>query len=277
MRVKKCKAALALALAIAVSAPAAALSTPAVVAEAAAAVKLSVTKKTLNVGKSFTLKLNNASGKVMWKSSKKSVATVTSKGKVKAVAAGTATITATNKKKTYKCRVTVKDPSAMKRSVKVGPVKLTYPGSFVTDVAELDGNYVWVALDAKKAEAVTQALTVKLQYTGEEAYDYDTMLGMYEGQISVETMKANYEILGIEAEITNYELSFYESKLGKAIRVTYHVSLEAEGGKTEEDAAIYLIGVNDYILELDAEAVNGGKFETVDGYAKNLLDTMVVL
>ena len=276
MRVKKCKAALALALAIAVSAPAAALSTPAVVAEAAAAVKLSVTKKTLNVGKSFTLKLKNASGKVTWKSSKKSVATVTSKGKVKAVAAGTATITATNKKKTYKCRVTVKDPSAMK-SVKVGPVKLTYPGSFVTDVAELDGNYVWVAVDSKKAEALTQALTVKLQYTGEEAYDYDTMLGMYEGQISVETMKANYEILGIEAEITNYELSFYESKLGKAIRVTYHVSLEAEGGKTEEDAAIYLIGVNDYILELYAEAVNGGKFETVDGYAKNLLDTMVVL
>ena len=46
MRVKKCKAALALALAIAVSAPDAALSTPALVAKAAAAVKLSVTKKT---------------------------------------------------------------------------------------------------------------------------------------------------------------------------------------------------------------------------------------
>ena len=276
MRIKKCKAALALALAITLAAPAAAATAPVTTAQAAAKVSLSATKKTLNVGKSFTLKLKNASGKVTWKSSKKSVATVSAKGKVKAVAEGSATITATNNKKTYKCKVTVKDPSATK-SQKVGPVKLSYPGSFITDVAEVDGNYAWVAVDSEKTEKMTQALTVKLQYTGEEAYDYDTLLGMYEAQVSEETLKATYEMLGVTAEISNYELSSYDSKLGKAIRVAYHLSLEAAGEKTEEDAVVYLLCINDYIVEVDAEVLNGGKIDVADGYAKALIDTMTVL
>lgn len=74
---------------------------------------LSATKKTLNVGKSFTLSLKNASGKkistknISFKSSKTSVATVSSKGVVKAKKKGTATITATYKGKKYTCKVTV--------------------------------------------------------------------------------------------------------------------------------------------------------------------------
>lgn len=279
MRGKKCKAALALALAIALTAPVAAVSTPVTTVEAAAKVKLNATSKTLNVGKTFTLKLKNASGKVTWKSNKKAVATVNAKGKVKAVAAGNATITATNKKKTYKCKITVKNPAKPggMKDMKVGPIKLRYPGDFTTDVAEANGSYVWVAADAKDADKMTQALTVKLQYTGEDALDYDTLLGMYEEQISKETMESNYEMLGITAKVTDYELSSYDSKLGKAIRLTYHVSMEMEGEKLEDDAVVYLIGIQNYIVEVDGEAVNGGKIDTVDGYAKTLLDTMVVL
>ncbi len=73
---------------------------------------LSATKKTLSVGKSFTLTLKDASGKkidpknVKWSTSKKSVATVSTKGVVKAVENGTATITATYKGKKYTCKIT---------------------------------------------------------------------------------------------------------------------------------------------------------------------------
>ena len=280
MRGKKLKAAVSLALSIVLATPTAAAFAPATTVEAAAKVKLNATKKTLNVGKTYTLKLKNAKGKVTWKSSKKSVATVTSKGKVKAVAAGTATITATNKKKSYKCKITVKNPKKpdnTPKTVTVGPVKLTYPGNFIAESAEVDGSYAWVAADSKDTKNVTQMLTVKMQYTGEEAYDYDMLLGIYEAQLSEETLKSTYETMGVTAKISNYELSSYDSKLGKAIRVSYHLSVEAEGEKAEEDAVCYLIGIDDYIVEIDGEALNGGKIDAVDGYAKALLDTMVVL
>ena len=80
-------------------------------AEAATA-KLSKSKKTLKVGKSFTLKVKNASKKYKFESSDPSVAKVkTKKGKktkIIAVSAGKATITATLGDKVLKCVVTVK-------------------------------------------------------------------------------------------------------------------------------------------------------------------------
>lgn len=79
--------------------------------EARAKPKLSVKSKTMYVGKTTTIKLKNA-GKVKWKTSKKSVVSISKKKKnkvwIKAKKAGKATITATYKKKTYKCRITVK-------------------------------------------------------------------------------------------------------------------------------------------------------------------------
>lgn len=76
----------------------------------AATIKLNKTKTTIYVGKTTTLKLIGTSKKVKWKSSKKSVAVVTSKGKVTGKKAGNATITASLGKKSYKCKVTVKNP-----------------------------------------------------------------------------------------------------------------------------------------------------------------------
>lgn len=74
-----------------------------------AASKVGINKKkvTLYVGKTLSLKVNGTSKKVKWSSSKKSVATVSSKGKVTAKKAGKATITAKIGKKKYKCVVTV--------------------------------------------------------------------------------------------------------------------------------------------------------------------------
>ena len=77
-------------------------------------VKLSKSKATIEKGKTLTLKAtvtpsDLADKSVTWKSSNTAVATVTSKGKVTGVKAGTATITctsnATGKKAT--CKVTV--------------------------------------------------------------------------------------------------------------------------------------------------------------------------
>ena len=85
-------------------------------------VKLNKTKSTMTIGKKQTLKATvtpkKASSKaVVWKSSNKKVATVTSKGVVKAKKAGTATITATAKDGSGKkatCKVTVKKTAVVK-------------------------------------------------------------------------------------------------------------------------------------------------------------------
>ena len=73
----------------------------------AAKVKMSRPSMTLKAGQSRTLKLKNAVGKVKWTSSKKSVASVTKKGKVTARKAGSALIWAQAKGHTYRCSVTV--------------------------------------------------------------------------------------------------------------------------------------------------------------------------
>lgn len=71
-------------------------------------IKLSKSKLTLYVGNTKTLKLKGTKKKPKWSSSKKSVATVTKKGKVKAKKKGSTIITAKLGKKKYKCKVTVK-------------------------------------------------------------------------------------------------------------------------------------------------------------------------
>lgn len=77
----------------------------------AATVKLNKPKATIYVGSSTTLKISGAKSKVKWTTSNKKIATVTRKGKVTAKKAGTVTITAKLKKKSYKCKVIVKTPS----------------------------------------------------------------------------------------------------------------------------------------------------------------------
>ena len=75
---------------------------------AASKIKLNKTKVTLNVNQTTTLKVKGTSKKVTWSSSNKKVAKVSKKGKVTAVKAGKAKITAKVASKKLICKVTVK-------------------------------------------------------------------------------------------------------------------------------------------------------------------------
>lgn len=70
--------------------------------------KLSRSKLLLSVGRSFKLKVSDTSKKVRWTSSDRKVATVSTKGTVKAKSAGKAVITAFVGKKKLTCRLSVK-------------------------------------------------------------------------------------------------------------------------------------------------------------------------
>lgn len=91
----------------------------AVTAEAAGKVALSSRKTSVTVGGSKTISLRNAKGKVKWSVAKKSVASIKANGasvKVKGKKAGTTTITAKVGKKSYKCKLTVKNAPKISKS-----------------------------------------------------------------------------------------------------------------------------------------------------------------
>lgn len=74
----------------------------------AATIKLNKTKYSMLPGSSYTLKIKGTTKKAKWSSNKKSVATVSSKGKVTALKAGKAKITAKIGRKKLNCTITVK-------------------------------------------------------------------------------------------------------------------------------------------------------------------------
>lgn len=82
-----------------------------------ATIKLNKTKLTLDEGKSYTLKLSGTTKKPQWSTSNKKVATVSSKGVVKGISPGTATITAKVSSKKYTCKVTVKEVFNAKKAI----------------------------------------------------------------------------------------------------------------------------------------------------------------
>ena len=73
----------------------------------AASVKLNKTKETIRTGDTLKLKLINSKGTVKWNSSNKAVASVSSKGIVKAKKSGKTTITAKYNRKSYSCKIQV--------------------------------------------------------------------------------------------------------------------------------------------------------------------------
>lgn len=70
---------------------------------------LSKTSLTMINGKTYTLKLNNTKQKVTWTTSDKSIATVSSSGKITAKKEGTVKIIAKILNKSYTCKVSVKN------------------------------------------------------------------------------------------------------------------------------------------------------------------------
>ncbi len=92
--------------------------------------KLNKTSLSLTVGDSEVLKVTGNTGKITWSSSDKSVATVSSKGIVKGVKAGSCKISAKVDGKTLTCKVTVKKASTSK-------VKYYDDNTYIPDFGEI--------------------------------------------------------------------------------------------------------------------------------------------
>lgn len=120
-------------------------------AEAKGKIRLAVKKKNISVGQTYRLKLKGKSGKakVKWKTNKKSVVSITKKRgntvTLKAKKKGVAIVTATYKKKKYRCKIMVK---AKKQRVSDNPmlnsrdVTLYYLGQDYKNYIKYDQNHL---------------------------------------------------------------------------------------------------------------------------------------
>ncbi len=100
--------------------------------------ELSSNSVTLKEGEEKTLKVKGTNESVTWKSSNKSVASVSSKGVVKAKKAGKATITATCGKYTLKCKVTVEKK----------PVTYSFLAKKLKEFAKKNKNFTFKTIDS---------------------------------------------------------------------------------------------------------------------------------
>ena len=110
---------------------------------------LSASKASVYYGATKTLKVNYTAASVSWKSSNTKIATVTSKGVVKGIALGTATISAKTAGKTFKCTVTVKD-----RNVSASAsLKCATGGTFIKGINNATATFKLKSYNAAKVTA----------------------------------------------------------------------------------------------------------------------------
>ncbi len=179
--------------------------------EVQAAKKPAISKKTLSlyVKKTATLKMKNSKGKIKWSSSNKKIAKVSSKGKVTAVKAGKATISAKVSGKTYKCTVTVKNPvlSPKAKAIYQGKtvsLKVTGAVSKITwsssnkAIAKVSSSGIVTGVKPGKAVITALASGVKLKAT-------ITVVPIAVKDISLDKEEADLEVgstLNLKATIT---------------------------------------------------------------------------
>lgn len=211
----------------------------------AATVKLNKTKLTLEVGKSYTLKISGTKSKVTWSSSDKTIATVSSKGVVKAKKAGKATITAKVGSKKYKCTVTVKKAATTDflknapfdaQEITFANFKAVIPASWEATSYQYAGMDMVVLVPKGAAATGTSNITIVLGALLED------------DEVSEESIKAALEQLGDDIKLSNMVVSEVDTTLGKATKVSYDVEYSIAGLSGKFSQELYQITLKDSAL-----------------------------
>lgn len=230
----------------------------AAVAEAATTIKISKKTLTLEVGKSSTLKITGTKSKVTWSSSSKTVATVSTAGKVTAKKVGTATVTATVNKKKYTCKVTVKAPvnpyitnaPFSAQEAVFGKFNMVFPKDWThTDMNLLD-NMVLTMLYPSSADTVTSTSNINVQVleTGEDALEYDLLKESFEVEITEEYLVELFASAGLDTVISDYTISDLEVKLGTAFVVEYKLTYMVGSSEGVLYQKMYNLNLDNYMI-----------------------------
>jgi hypothetical protein len=280
-QLKKFYSMLALALVLTVVAPSVMpLHNVAVVS--AATIKLSKKDLTLEVGKTKKLTVTGTKAKVTWSTSKKSVATVSKSGNVTAVKPGKAVITATVNKKKYTCKVTVTEavnPNVANAPFEAvefaqGNLKFVMPKDWTQSVIAQQGPTTMYLLYPTSADVNvgTSNVTLTITETGTAKADYEIFKEYLEGYITEDLIKTQFEQAGLEATVSDFATSDYDSKLGKVFK-TYYKSIANGVTMTQ---TIYDLSIDNYTIEVSVTNIGDNVTPDVTTVGEYLLNTISV-
>lgn len=178
----------------------------------AAKIQMNKKKVTIKAGKKVTLKIKGTKKRAKWSSSKKSVATVSQKGVVKAKKAGKAVITAKIGKKKCTCKVTVKASNKT-----VGSAPTPKPPSNVTTTNQTPQTNV--------NSISTDQLAANVDIKVEKILSGVLVSATNRNTVWLDTVCANYSLCtaaGIPVEIST--LTFSNLKPGATLQRTIYVT-----------------------------------------------------
>lgn len=185
--------------------------------------KLNKTSETLYSGAAVTLSATtNLTGDITWKSSDAKVATVDAKGNVKAVNAGTATITATLGKVSATFTVTVKNPSITAKadsSVIYTKSKTTTKINVVKD--GVTGNATFRSSNTKVA-TVSANGTVKAKKAGK--VNITVQVGNYKQVVKIIVKKPTMKLVKSSAKLKKGKKVTIKVKAAPVSKVTFKSS-----------------------------------------------------
>jgi hypothetical protein len=128
--------------------------------------KLNKSKLNLNIGSTVQLKVENTSDKIIWKSSDQKIASVTTKGLVKGIKQGDATITATVGKTKLKCKITVTKSSLTDSYKNILNQNISDSNSFALLDIDKDGQKELFLRKCDSASSIDWDIIVYSYYNG---------------------------------------------------------------------------------------------------------------
>lgn len=278
MKLKRISKALVLALALSMTTPSIGNVAQVATVQAATKVQLSATKKTIKTGQSFTLKVKGTSKKVSWSSSKKTVAAVTSAGKVTGKGVGTAVITAKVSSKKYTCKVTVKKANKYlkgapfdAKETTLGKYSAVIPSKWEMTKDSVGNTDVYAFMP--EGNETGSNIMVSNTYTKAENKNFDDYAELLKTQANKEFMEKTLTAqTGVEVTISDFNFTTSKCNAGKVTKISY--TAKAGNGMTIKQT-IYDLFANGYTTEVTITDAGEGTTPDLYEVADYLLNSLV--
>lgn len=224
------------------------------VAVQAATIKLNRKSITLVEGKTATLKVTGTKTKATWKSSDAKIATVSTKGVVKAIAAGSTKVTATVGKTNLTCSVTVKKAAVKDKTTEFEGLTFTYPGDYEVTTKDIPGDgqmehFAYFALASDPDKYVGRIKVSKGTFTWGTAKPF--IKTIFNEKFIIPAHMSVYNQSGVtpsDIKKLDYKASFLED----ALQITYNYKSNETSGKGE-----ILVGmIGDKLIQMDVADVH---------------------